>query len=206
MGPLPVTQPRAGPRAFVASLLTSAGHPASAASEPRVLAGHVFCTLPPASCTLALAPRPPEAGFVIFVQSARDPSTPLPSAPPVTEQHHRGAPGETLRVPSGRPFLSLLTVPKVWFALAAFLCLPLPLRLSLCGVHALWTHASGCGTGPWSASPAHTPDTHARHPETKQAVVRSQHPRFPEGGWGASLVPCSGPSNRSGGKPGAWLC
>lgn len=78
MGPLPVMQPRAGPLAFVASLLTSAGHPASAASEPRVLAGDVFCTLPPASCTLALAPRPPEARFSSLSNPLETPARPTP--------------------------------------------------------------------------------------------------------------------------------
>lgn len=153
-----------------------------------MLASDVPRTLPP-------APLRPDSS------SPSDPAeTPARPTPQL-----RLARGETLRVPSDRPFPSPRAVPKARFARVAYSLRPPPApsaaRLPLCGVHALWTHASGCGAGPWPASPAHAPDTHAGHPETEQAVSGYSTPGALRGCWGPPLAPCSGPLNRSGGKP-----
>lgn len=192
--PRSVTQSRAGPWA---SVPVPAGHSVSAALSlecSRVMSP-ALCPQPAAHLPSPAAPLRPDASSLS--DPAETPARPTPQL--------RLARGETLRVPSDRPFPSPRAVPKARFARVAYSLRPLPTpsaaRLPLCGVHALWTHASGCGAGPWPASPAHAPDTHAAHPETEQAVSGYSTPGALRGCWGPPLAPCSGPLNRSGGKP-----
>lgn len=183
------------PLGLGASVPVPAGHSVSAALSlecSRVMSP-TLCPQPAAHLPSPAAPLRPDSSSLS--DPAETPARPTPQL--------RLARGETLRVPSDRPFPSPRAVPKARFARVAYSLRPPPPRLPLVCPCAVCMPCGrmrvGVGRGP--ASPAHAPDTHAGHPETEQAVSGYSTPGALRGCWGPPLAPCSGPLNRSGGKP-----